>query len=377
MEGDSRSSMDLTRTTLAVLWVCALILLTVWIMSPFLSALLWAAMIVISTWPILTKIQSKLGGRRGFATAIMTIALLLVLLIPLGFAISALMGSTDSVRAKADALQTFVLPPPPEWVARIPIQGPKLAAEWQQLSGAGHDALAERLAPYAGRVLRWFAARIGGVGGMILQFLLTVIISAILYVNGETAASGVRKFAARLAGENGDRAAVLAASTIRAVAMGVIVTAVVQTVIAGTGLVITSVPGAAIFIAAVFVFCLAQLGPILVMIPALIWKFHSGDSLGGFILLAFTLVAGTIDNFLRPILIKKGADLPLVMIFAGVIGGMITFGIMGIFIGPVILAVTYVLVREWVNMHQVEEPEAPSQPNARVKILGATSGDSV
>jgi predicted PurR-regulated permease PerM len=202
---------------------------------------------------------------------------------------------------------------------------------------------------------------------MILQFLLIVIISGILYTHGETAAGGIRKFAMRLAGANGEKAVVLAASTIRGVAMGVIVTALVQTTIAGVGLVIASVPGAGLIIAVIFILCLAQLGPILVMVPAVIWKFNFGGTLGGFVLLAFAVVACTIDNVLRPILIKKGADLPLILIFAGVIGGMISFGIMGIFVGPVILAVTFVLVKEWVTtppevpVLPVEEPIAQGQ----------------
>jgi predicted PurR-regulated permease PerM len=199
---------------------------------------------------------------------------------------------------------------------------------------------------------------------MILQFLLTVIISAIFYTNGETVARGIRQFAHRLAGAHGDAAAVLAGKTIRGVALGVVGTAIVQTVIASLGLFLADVPGAGLFAAGALIFCLAQLGPILVLLPAILWKFHSGDSFGGSVLVAFTLVAGTIDNFVRPYLIRKGADLPLVLILAGVIGGLIGFGIMGIFIGPVILAVTYVLVREWVN----------SQPDAEVPAAAAVSG---
>ena len=131
--------------------------------------------------------------------------------------------------------------------------------------------------------------------------------------------------------------------------MGVIVTAILQTIIAGAGLVIASIPGAGLLTAAILILSLAQLGPVLVMLPALVWKFHSGDSTGGFVLLAFTLVACTIDNFLRPLLIRQGTDLPILLIFAGVIGGIISFGVMGIFVGPVILAVTVVLLREWVD----------------------------
>jgi predicted PurR-regulated permease PerM len=354
MQQDSYSRRDLTRATLGVLFIGALTVSTAWIARPFLFALLWATMIVISTWRLLLEIQSKLGGRRGLATAVMTVALLLVLVIPLSLAVGALIGNVDSIVASASSLQQFQVPPPPAWIARLPIEGPRLSAEWQRLSEEGAGSLSARMTPYAGRALRWLAAQIGGVGGMILQFLLIVIISVILYLNGETAARGVRRFATRLAGENGERAAILAAATIRGVAIAVIVTALAQTTIAGAGLVIASVPGAWLLAAVILILNLAQLGPWLVMLPAVAWKFYSGDSFLGLVLLAFALVAGTIDNFLRPLLIRKGADLPLLLIFAGVIGGIIGFGLMGIFIGPVILAVSFVLLRDWVE----NEPRA-------------------
>jgi predicted PurR-regulated permease PerM len=349
MSENLRSSDDLTRTLLAVLFIGALILSTAWIMRPFVSALLWATMIVISTWPLLLNLQARLGGRRGLATAVMTVALLLILLVPLSLSIGALIGNIDSVVAWAKALALFRVPPPPYWVAHIPVEGPKLSSEWQQLSQQGPGALSTRVVPYAGRFVGWSAKQMGSMGAMVGQFLLTVVISAILYANGEAAASGIRKFASRLAGEHGDRAAILAAGTIRGVAIGVVVTAVIQSLIAGIGLAVASVPAAALLTAVCLIFCLAQLGPVLVLLPVIIWKFYSGDILWGCVLLAFMLVAGTIDNVLRPILIRKGADLPLLLIFAGVIGGIVSFGIMGIFVGPVILAVTYALLKEWVE----------------------------
>ena len=352
-------SRDLPQTTLGVLFIGTLLVATAWILSAFVSAFVWASMIVISTWSILLRLQARLGGKRGLAAAVMTIALLLLLVIPLSLAVGALVGNMDQIVEKANALSHITVPPPPDWVAKIPFQGPKLAAQWQGLAEQGPGSLSAQIAPYAGRFLQWFVGRIGSVGGMILQFLLTVIICAILYVNGETAALGIRKFAMRLAGANGEKAVYLAAATIRSVAMGVIVTAVAQTTVATVGLVVASIPGAGLIAAAILILCLAQIGPLLAMLPAVIWKFYSGDSLWGFVLLAFTLVAGTMDNVMRPILIKKGADLSLILIFAGVIGGMISIGVMGIFIGPVILAVTYVLLRDWVEREsEPKEPEA-------------------
>ena len=238
-----------------------------------------------------------------------------------------------------------------------------MSSEWQKVAEAGPAGLSAQIAPYADRILNWFASMLGGAGGMILQFLLTIIISAILYMNGEIAGRGIRSFAYRLAGPSGDKAVILAANSIRGVAAGVVLTALTQVAISTVGLLIASVPGTPLIAAAVLVLCLAQIGPALVMIPAVIWTYYSRGPVWCAILLIFTLVAATIDNFLRPVLIRKGADLPLLLIFLGVIGGLIALGIMGIFIGPVILAVTYVLIQEWVA--EGRNPEVSTPLSAR------------
>lgn len=346
---DAVSSNDLTRTTLAVLFLCGLIVATFWIVRPFLSALLWATMIVISTWPLLLRLQAALRGSRALATSVMTLGILLIAIIPLGYSLGALMDNMDRIIAGVDSLERFELPPPPAWATEVPIVGPKLTETWQRITAAGPGGLAAKAQPYLGSFLRTFAGKIGNIGGMFLQFLLTVVISAILYSNGETAARGVCRFARRLAGSHGEQAALLAGNAIRGVAMGVVVTATLQAAIAGVGLAIAGIPWAALFTAVMFILCLAQLGPMPVMLPVVIWKFAIGDSLWGTILLVFTIVAGTLDGFVRPILIRKGADLPLLLIFAGVIGGLMALGIVGIFVGPVILAVTHTLLQAWVE----------------------------
>jgi predicted PurR-regulated permease PerM len=182
-----------------------------------------------------------------------------------------------------------------------------------------------------------------------IQFLLTTIIAAIMYAKGEVIRSGVLSFARRLAGPQGEEVTILAAKAIRGVALGVVLTALIQTALGGVGLFITGVPAAALLTAVMFMLCLAQIGPALVLVPAVIWLYWTGSTLWGTILLIFTILALTIDNVVRPVLIKKGADLPLLLIFAGVIGGLIAFGIIGLFIGPVVLAVTYTLLKVWVT----------------------------
>jgi predicted PurR-regulated permease PerM len=255
------------------------------------------------------------------------------------------------------SLNRLHVPPPPQWVAKIPLRGLHLHDAWQQFASQGSGALAERVSPYAGKYVAWFASRMGAIGAMILQFLITVIIAAVLYGHGESAARGVRAFAYRLAGSQGDKEALLAAGSIRSVAMGVIVTAIVQTIIAAIGLAIASIPGTLLCDTQNEDHSREQVGPVLVLVPVLIWKFSTGDILGGSVLLVFTVPAITLDNIMRPVLIRKGAGQPLILIFAGVIGGMISLGVIGIFVGPALLAVTYVLVKEWV----ADRPEAQDQ----------------
>jgi predicted PurR-regulated permease PerM len=184
---------------------------------------------------------------------------------------------------------------------------------------------------------------------LFFQFLLTVVIAAILYAGGESATSWVKQFGMRLAGEKGVNSVVLAGQAIRGVALGVVVTALVQSLLGGIGLAIAGLPMVAVLTALMFMLCIAQLGPILVLVPAVAWLYWTGDNTWGTFLLVWTLVVGSLDNVLRPYLIKKGADLPMLLIFAGVIGGLISFGLVGIFVGPVVLAVTYTLIDAWVQ----------------------------
>ncbi len=156
-------------------------------------------------------------------------------------------------------------------------------------------------------------------------------------------------FAGRLAGQQGVDIALHAARAVRGVALGIVVTALVQALLGGAGMALAGVPAVSILTAATFMLCLAQVGPWPVLIPVCIWLFWSGETVWGGGMVAWTLVVSTIDNFIRPLLIKRGADIPLLLIFAGVIGGLMAFGIVGLFIGPVILAVTYTLLEEWVR----------------------------
>jgi len=346
---DTNIARDLARATLGVLFIGGMIVASFWILRPFLPAVVWAIMIVVATWPLLMRVQSVLWGRRGLAVAVMTVVLLLGLLVPLTFALTSIMSYADDIASGVQRLATWSAPPPPDWLGRLPLLGPRLTTRWKEVAAISSEDVSTRLAPYTRQIIGWILGTVGTIGIVLLQFLLVVLIAAFFYASGETAADGVRRFARRLAGARGERSARLAAQAIRSVALGIIVTALIQTSLAGLGLVVVGVPFAAVLTAIVFALCIAQLGPLPVMIGAVVWTYWSGSTGWGTALLFWTVVVGLIDNVIRPLLIRKGADMPLWLVFGGVVGGLLAFGVIGLFVGPVVLAVSYSLLADWVN----------------------------
>jgi predicted PurR-regulated permease PerM len=340
---------DVTRTLLGVIFIGALIVASFWILRPFLAAAIWATMIVVATWPVMLWFQARLWSRRSLAVVVMTVILLLLFVVPLTLAIGTIVANADEIGAQLKALTGFRMPAPPDWVATLPFVGAKLVLAWEQAAVAGVEGLLARLTPYAGSATTWFVARAGNVGFLFVQFLLTLVLAALMYARGEAVAQGVERFGHRLAGERGENAVRLAGQAIRSVALGVVVTAVAQSALGGIGLAIAGVPFAGLLTAAMLLLCIAQVGPTPVLVPAVIWLYWTGQTAWATLLLVTTVVVVTMDNVVRPLLIKRGADLPLLLIFAGVIGGLLAFGLVGIFVGPVVLAVAYTLLEAWIG----------------------------
>jgi len=341
---------DLTRVVLMVLFIGALIGASFWVVRPFLGPTIWAVMIVVSTWQAMLAVERMARGRRWVAVSVMTFILFLVLIVPLSVAIGTLVANLDDITDWVKYLRDFKLPPPPAWLPEVPFVGTRLNDVWQEVSNEGFEVLREKVEPYARALGAWFLAEVGSFGKIFLQFVLTVIAAAILWAWGEGGAGWMLRFGARLGGERGEAAIRLAGQAIRSVARGVIVTALVQTAVGGIGLFVAGVPFASVLTALMFLLAVAQIGAAIVLIIPVIWLYWSGSPGLGTFLLVVTIIAGTLDNFLRPFLIKQGAaDLPLLLIFIGVIGGLVSFGLIGIFVGPVVLAVTHTLLNAWVT----------------------------
>jgi predicted PurR-regulated permease PerM len=313
-------------------------------------------MIVVATWPMLRRVERLCGGHRAPAVAVMSLGLLAILIVPLGVALQALLGHVDELAVLLARLPEMQLPAAPEWLNRVPLVGERVQAAWNRLVDEGFADVLTQAQPYLRTAAAWLAKQAGSFALLLVQFGLIVVLTAVLYAGGESWAAWIRGFARRLADEQGDRMILLAGQAIRGVALGVVVTALVQSILGGIGLVIVGVPFAGVLTAIMFALCIVQLGPFLVLIGATIWAYTTLGSGWGTFLLVWTMVVGTMDNFLRPLLIRRGADLPLLLIFAGVIGGLIAFGVVGIFVGPVVLAVAYTLLDSWIAADSRGEP---------------------
>jgi len=341
-------SNDVTRITLMVLVISVLLAGSFWTLLPFIGGAIWAVTIVIATWPLLLRLQRIAGGRRSIAATIMTLIILLVFAVPFALAVTAIV---DAAYSSPTIIHDFLergLGEPPRWIESIPVVGKRITGKWLELAAGGPAALGEAVRPYAKSAAAWAIAASGGLGRTIVLVLLTIVIAAILYVQGETAARGTLAFARRLGGESGENTIRLAGQAVRSVALGVVVTALVQALLAGLGLWICGVPHPGLLTALAFALGIAQLGPAPVLLPAIIWLYWTGNVVWGTVLLIWSVPVVPLDNIMRPIMIRRGVQLPMLLILGGVIGGLISFGVVGLFVGPVILAATYTLTKDWV-----------------------------
>jgi predicted PurR-regulated permease PerM len=344
-----RPSVDITRVLLVIVILSALTVGSLYVLRPFLPGLIWASTIVVATWPAMLAIQRRCGNRRSVATAIMLLILLVVIVLPLYEAISTLALHAGDIMSTIKALPQYALPPPPGWVGEIPLAGQRIAHEWQMLSDAGPGGMLARLEPYATIAARWLLTHAAAVGVFVIHMFITIIIAGILYSQGDVAALFVTRFASRIAAQRGAAAVTLAGLAIRAVALGIVVTAVAQSALGGIGLWIAGVPAAGILTAVMLMLCLAQIGPLLPLLGGVAWLFWHDAHVAAILLLVWSVMVAMLDSLLRPLLIKRGVNLSMLLILSGVLGGMVAFGIVGLFIGPVILAVTSTLLNAWID----------------------------
>jgi len=344
-----RQPIDIARILFVIVILSALTIGSLYILRPFIPGLIWATTIVVATWPVMLAVQRRVGNRRWIATVVMLIILLVVIALPLYEAISTLALHAADIMGTIKLSPSYALPPPPSWVGEIPLAGQRVAHEWQTLSDAGPGGILAKLEPYLTIVARWMLGHAAAVGVFVIHMFVTIIIAGILYSQGEAAGRFVTRFATRLAAQRGAAAVKLAGLAIRAVALGIVVTAVAQSALGGLGLWIAGVPAAGILTAVMLMLCLAQIGPLLPLLGGVAWLFMHDATVAAILLLIWSVAVAMLDSLLRPVLIRRGVNLSMLLILAGVLGGMFAFGIVGLFVGPVILAVASTLLEAWMN----------------------------
>jgi predicted PurR-regulated permease PerM len=328
--------------------VAALGIAVLAVLRPFLPAILWAAIIVVATWPLMLRVQRLLGGRRMLAVAAMSGGLFVVIVAPVALLLGTLVARLPDLRELANRLFTGPWPGPPAWLARLPY-GAQLADSWQQAAQRTPEDWAATIKPYISDVALWLSHHLGTLGGITLDFVLMLVLVVVYYLHGEALAARVQKFAQRVGGARGTDSVMLACQAMRAIAAGVVVTALVESILSGLGLWVAGIPAAGVLTSIMFVLAVMQLGVLPVLVPAVLWLAFKQELGWAVALGVWAALMSAGDSLLRSWLIQRGARLSFMLILGGVLGGLLAFGIAGIFIGPVLLAVAQSIMDSWMD----------------------------
>lgn len=353
MEPSLFNEKTLTRTLLDVLIRAGLIVVLVLfcfdIFSPFRDLMLWSLILAITLYPLQKRLRGPLGQNDGRIATLIILVAIMILMVPIY-----LLGTSiaDSVTRAIDVVKadTFRIPPPSDAVASWPLIGPKLSALWTDASTNLPD-LAAKYIPQIKLASLTVLSKLAGVGMGFLIFIFALIIAGIFMAHGEAGHRSAVQIASRVSGpDRGPKIAALCTATIRAVALGVVGIAFIQMLLVGLGFVFMGIPGAGLLALAVLLLGIMQLPVTLITIPVIAFVFATeGASTATIIFAIYVFVAGLVDNVLKPLMLGRGVDVPMPVVLIGALGGMVTSGIIGLFIGPVVLAVGYQLFWQWVE----------------------------
>jgi predicted PurR-regulated permease PerM len=352
--GRLRSKSDNHSIERAVALVCLLILAigVFLVMQPFLSALLWGTILTISTWPLHVRLTRMLGGRTGASAAFLTLAACAVFVIPLALLGHNLAENVAQLAINLQEWRSNGLPEPPSWVAPLPLVGPRMQQFWSDLSTGSVEATA-KLEPYVQYVRAEILTFGALIGAGVVQIVISLLIAFFLYRDGLRAAAALDSVLERLAGRRGPRLLDVAAGTLKNVVYGILGTNLTEAVLAAIGFRIAGVPGALLLGFFCFFLTLVPVGPVLIWLPATIWLFAIGETGWAIFLIVWSImVFGVLEALLRTFLVSRGSDLPMLLILLGLFGGLLTFGFIGLFLGPCLLALGYSLIREWIGMER-------------------------
>jgi len=320
------------------------------LVQPFMSIVIWSVVLTVALYPIFEWMALRLGGRRRLAAILITILSLLIVIGPATWLALGLIESVRTISERLD-LSTLSMPPPSRTVKDWPLIGEPIYQFWELAStnvGAALAKIAPQLKPLGSSLLR-----IGADTGLgIIKFLTSIIIAGFLFSPAPSLVSAVKMFTNKLNSERGEEFVNLAGATIRAVSRGVIGVSVLQALLAGIGLMAAGVPQASLIAFAVLILGIVQIGPSIVLIPVVIWSWMAMETTTALLFTAYIVPVNLLDNILRPFVMGRGLKTPTLVILIGVIGGTLAFGITGLFLGPILLAVIWELFFAWINENE-------------------------
>ena len=320
------------------------------LIGPFIIVGLWGIVLAVALYPTFLWLRKRLAGSGILAAALLALTLLVVVFGPASLLATALIENLQGL-AERLAEGTLRIPPPSESIRNWPIVGVNLYQTWALASTNLVEAL-QRLEPQLRPAAQFLLSAAASAGVGLLQFLASVIIASFLFVPAEHLAAGVRALVKRVVASQGDHFVALAGATIRNVARGVIGISLLQSLLIGIGLLVAGLPGAGLVTLAALILCIVQIGPGVVVLATIVWAWLTLDVVYAVLFTAYMVPAALLDNFLKPIVLSQGLPVPMLVIFVGVIGGTLAHGLIGLFVGPVVLAVAYDLLVHWMAGEQ-------------------------
>ena len=355
------SEFEETATTVVRLGLA--FLLVYWcylILEPFLPLVVWGAIIAVAIYPLHLNFAARLGNRLKLSATLITLFALAILVTPTIMLTESLVTAARDVAANIDN-GTLAVPPPSESVRDWPVVGEQIYATWSQAS-QNLTATLTQYGPQLEELRDALLAMAGGAGAGLVQMLFSVIVAGVLLATAQPSVAGTRAVIKRLAGDRGDRMLSISEKTVRSVALGVLGVAIIQSILAAIGLMVAGVPAAGLWTLLVLMLAIVQLPPILILGPIIVYVFSVTDPVGATIFAVYNVLVSGSDAFLKPLLLGRGLDVPMLVILLGAIGGMILSGIVGLFVGAVVLVLGYELVEFWVKEAAASEDVASHGP---------------
>lgn len=348
----------------AAIKIAAIFMVVIWcfeIIKPFIMPILWGGIIAITLHPLVSKLSSKSGLSLGRSSALVTLLSLALLLVPAFMFSGALVSGTQDFIGEVQE-GNFVIPPPKESVADLPLIGDKLYSFWDK-SSTNLDNVIKTYREEIKDLATKGAAALGGFGMTILQFVISIIIGGVFITNAKGASEVSHKIARRLAGNHGAEFTKLSIATVRSVVQGVIGVAFIQSILAGVGMGLVGVPATGIWMLAVLILAIVQLPPILVLAPIIAYVFSVESSSVAIMFMVWAILVSASDAFLKPMLMGRGVDIPMLVILLGAIGGMIMSGIVGLFVGAVVMGLGFKLFMAWIDSESEANEKLVNEPS--------------